>query len=391
MKLLGLACAIIIAMLANTTFASDLRVSITYVMREQNQAPTLSNLDPIPENLGLIGAELGLVDNQTTGKFLGHDYTLNIITLSPDQDISTLKDQIDFSQTIVVANAPTPDLIAISQMGANAPAVLFNASAMDNTLRDDACLPNMFHTAPSHAMLTDALAQFGFAKKWQRWAMIVGPQVHDRALAASFEKSINKFGIDLVARKEWTFDTDMRRSASNEIPLFTQDFADHQMLVVTDATNDFARYVVYNTWAPRPVAGSVGLITSGWARSVEQFGAVQLQNRFRELAKRDMQQTDYASWAAIRAIGEAVTRTDSNDLQTLKSYLLSDEFALAGFKGRKLSFRSWNGQMRQPIVLAHHDAMVAMAPLAGFLHQFNELDTLGLDQPESNCTAFQED
>ncbi|PIB24628.1 branched-chain amino acid ABC transporter substrate-binding protein [Amylibacter kogurei] len=391
MKFLGMLLAISIAMLANFAFANDLRVSITYVMREQNHAPTLSNLDPIPTDLGVVGAKLGLVDNQTTGKFLGHDYALDIITLAPDQDISTLKDLIDFGETILVANAPTPDLIAISQMVVESAAILFNASAMDNALRNESCLANMFHTAPSHAMLTDALAQFAFAKKWQLWAMIVGPQSADQALATSFEKSINKFGIDLVGRKDWTFDTDMRRSASNEIPLFTQDFKDHQLLVVADETNDFARYVVYNTWLPRPVAGSVGLVTTGWARSVEQYGAVQLQNRFSDLANRDMRQTDYASWAAIRAIGEAVTRTNTNDLKTLKSYLLSDEFALAGFKGRKLSFRSWNGQMRQPIVLAHHDATVAMAPLAGFLHQYNELDTLGLDQPESNCTAFQED
>ena len=66
----------------------------------------------------------------------------------------------------------------------------------------------------------------------------------------------------------------------------------------------------------------------------------------------------------------------------------SDEFELAGFKGRPLTFRAWNGQLRQPIPLVHPRALAAQAPLEGFLHHRNELDSLGLDQPESACAAF---
>ena len=98
---------------------------------------------------------------------------------------------------------------------------------------------------------------------------------------------------------------------------------------------------------------------------------------------------DYAAWAAIRAVGEAVTRTSSADAATVRDFLLSDAFELAGFKGRPLSFRSWNGQLRQPIPLVTRSAMVAQAPLPGFLHQRTELDTLGIDEAETLCTAFQ--
>ncbi|MEO0362499.1 MAG: branched-chain amino acid ABC transporter substrate-binding protein, partial [Pseudomonadota bacterium] len=69
-------------------------------------------------------------------------------------------------------------------------------------------------------------------------------------------------------------------------------------------------------------------------------------------------------------------------------YMLGGAFELAGFKGRPLTFRAWNGQLRQPVPLTHPRALAALAPLEGFLHQRNELDTLGIDEPESACAAF---
>ncbi|MFC3118221.1 hypothetical protein ACFOHS_08235 [Jhaorihella thermophila] len=125
-----------------------------------------------------------------------------------------------------------------------------------------------------------------------------------------------------------------------------------------------------------------------WSRVVEQWGAAQLQSRFADLAGRPMRPRDYAAWAAIRTIGEAVTRTNSADPASLRAFILSPGFELAGFKGRPLTYRHWNGQLRQPIPLVTPRAVVAQAPLSGYLHQRSEMDTLGLDAPESACNAF---
>jgi ABC transporter substrate binding protein (PQQ-dependent alcohol dehydrogenase system) len=122
---------------------------------------------------------------------------------------------------------------------------------------------------------------------------------------------------------------------------------------------------------------------------MEQWGAAQLQSRFTAMTGREMKPEDYAAWAALRALGEAVTRTKASTAPDLRSYLLGPDFELAGFKGRPLTFRDWNGQLRQPIPLAHRGALVASAPLEGFLHHSNELDSLGLDAPESACKAFE--
>jgi ABC transporter substrate binding protein (PQQ-dependent alcohol dehydrogenase system) len=269
-----------------------------------------------------------------------------------------------------------------------ADALLLNVAAPDDALRAESCRANVLHTLPSAAMRTDALAQFLLTKRWTEVALVAGEHPSDALFAAAFRRSAEKFGLRIAAEKTWAFDADMRRNAAAEVPLFTQDLARHDVLVIADEIHDFGRYVLYNTWTPVVVAGSEGLTPVGWSAAVENWGAAQLQGRFRKAAGRDMQSEDFAAWVAVRAIGEAVTRARTTDAAAIRRFLLSPDFSLAAFKGRAVSFRAWDGQLRQPIPLVHPRALVAMAPLEGFLHQFNELDTLGLDAPESPCTRF---
>ena len=125
-----------------------------------------------------------------------------------------------------------------------------------------------------------------------------------------------------------------------------------------------------------------------WHRTHEQWGGTQLQRRFARLAKRDMTPRDYAAWLAARAIGEAATKHNTADVNTIRKFLLSPEFKLAGFKGVALTFRDWNGQLRQPILLVGARMLVSVSPQKKFLHQYSPLDTLGWDRPETGCKAF---
>jgi ABC transporter substrate binding protein (PQQ-dependent alcohol dehydrogenase system) len=98
-----------------------------------------------------------------------------------------------------------------------------------------------------------------------------------------------------------------------------------------------------------------------------------------------MTEIDYGAWLAVRAIGEAATRSHSAQFDHVKAYLLGKDFSLAGFKGVPLSFRPWDHQLRQPVLLASDRSLVATAPIEGYLHPQNELDTLGFDAAESHC------
>jgi len=368
--------------------AETLEINIAYIRQQQDRPPVLSNLDPIPEDEGLAGAILGNADNAGTGKFLNHKYLLSVFELDQNGTLTAVSGPQDQPGDLILIDAAAAPILRFADRPENANRLIINMRSPADALRDTDCRANLLHTIPSYGMRADALAQFLLLRRWDDLVMIRGRHPNDRAFAAAIETSTRKFGLKIRATKDWIEDADLRRSASTEMPLFTQSLPAHDILIVADETDDFARYLPFNTWLPRPVAGSEGIRPTGWSPVVESWGAAQLQARFRDSAARPMRPVDYAAWAAVRTLGEAVTRTNTADAAILRDYILSGAFELAGFKGRALSFRTWNGQLRQTIHLVHPRAVVANAPLPGFLHQFTELDTLGLDAPETACRAF---
>ncbi len=377
---LALACA-------GTARAEPLRID--WLEHRVTPPPVLSNMQGDPEDLGLAGARLALTDIATTGRFTGQSYDLHETVVDPDDDfLSRAKTLLDEGARVLVTRAPAADLLALADLPEAKDALILNTGAPDENLREDDCRANILHTLPSYAMRGDALAQFIVTKRWTKLALISGTLPEDIAYAEALRGSLAKFGLKLSGEKTWDYDANMRRAAAAEVPLFTQDLPEHDLLLVADEPGDFARYIAYNTWEPRLLAGSEGAKPVGWSDVVEQNGAAQLQSRFRDATGREMRAEDFAAWAAIAALGEAATRTKSSDSTTLRKYMLSVDFRLGGFLGRPLSFRDWNGQMRQPIPIVTERAVVALAPFEGFLHQASELDTLGRDRPETRCHAF---
>ena len=250
------------------------------------------------------------------------------------------------------------------------------------------CRANVLHVAPSRQMLTDALLQFLLSKRWTKLLLVSGPHPEDKLYADALRHSVKKFGAKIVA--ETTFDAhgaDIRDTASKEFLLATRG-PEHDVVAVADEADEFGTNLVFNTDTPRPVVGTQGLTPAAWGRPVEAWAAVQLQNRFKKLANRPMRPIDYAGWMAVHAVGEAAVQLKSVDTGAIHDLLLKPSFEVGGFKGRTLSFRAWNGELRQPIFDLWADAVVATAPLEGFLHQHTDLDTIGLDAPESACKAM---
>lgn len=367
---------------------ADVNVAIGYLKVETPRTASLSNIDPTPEDAGIAGARLGVKDNQTTGKFLGQTFTLNESTVPVGGDAAAIARIVLADVEALLVDGPAEVVLAIADLPEASDKIIFNVTAGETALRDTQCRANLLHTAASDGMRADALMQFLSAKRWSRIALMAGPRPGDTAMTAAFARAAAKFQLRIVEQIVWDVDADMRRNAGQEVPLLTQNLGRHDVLLVVDTADDFGRYIAYNTWEAKPVVGTEGLAPRGWSPVAEQWGAAQLQSRFADLAARPMRSDDYAAWAAMRSIGEAVTRTNQGDAAVLRGYMLSDSFELAGFKGRALGFRAWNGQMRQPILLTTERAVIATAPLPGFLHKRTEMDTLGLDRPESACGAF---
>lgn len=367
---------------------ADTTLRLTYLRQVVPPPPVLSNLDPIPADRGLAGARLGLEDNITTGRFLGQKYEMDETDVPPGGELLAAAKVALARSKLLLLDAPAADVLRVADLPEAKDALILDVATTDTGLRGADCRANVLHTMPSRAMRADALMQYLTVKRWTKLAMIAGPTRDDRAWADALKASAAKFRLTLVGEKNWDRADDLRRSASADVPLFTQSFPDHDVLLVADEEDDFARYISGNTWLPRPVAGSEGFVPATWTPAMEQWGAAQLQSRFEGLAHRRMTPRDYAAWAAVRTLGEALTRTGKPDAASLRAYILSPEFALGGFKGRPLSYRAWNGQLRQPIAVATPRALIAMAPFDAFLHQHDPLDTLGQDAPESACHAF---
>jgi ABC transporter substrate binding protein (PQQ-dependent alcohol dehydrogenase system) len=233
-------------------------------------------------------------------------------------------------------------------------------------------------------MLSDALAQHLRAQNWTSILLLHGNSDQDAVAANAARRSIAKFGLGLVADRTFELSNDPRHRDRNNIALLTSG-PRHDVIWLVDSEGEFGRYVPYATQWPRPVVGSEGLMPLAWHWTWERNGAPQLNQRFRREAGRDMTSEDWAAWVATRAIIEAVTRLGAADPAEVAAFVRSDALAVDLYKGARGSFRQWNGQLRQPVLLATHNAVITTAPVDGFQHQTDTLDTLGLDEQESRC------
>jgi ABC transporter substrate binding protein (PQQ-dependent alcohol dehydrogenase system) len=242
-------------------------------------------------------------------------------------------------------------------------------------------------------MLADGLMQYLVVRRWSKILLVPGPGAGDALFAEAIRASAKKFGVKIVAEKPWTYGplARARSDAVTEADALTFSRGiDADLIVVADEAEDFGDYILYRTAEPRLVAGTQGLTPTSWHPTHTAWGAEQLQNRFIRMSSRRMRPVDYQAWAATRAIGEAATATHVADPQKISAFLQSPEFNLAIFKGAPASFRSWDRQLRQAILLAQPKSLIGMAPQPGFLHQRSTLDSLGVDVSESACKAKQE-
>jgi ABC transporter substrate binding protein (PQQ-dependent alcohol dehydrogenase system) len=372
--------------------AAALDVTITYLTRSEPPLVPLSLAEPVIEDEGLMGARQAISENQTTGQFLQHDYRLVERVVPEEANLEAVFDEaVGAGERLFIADLRMQDLLALAPKADAAGAYLFNSHAEDDELRTSQCFASVLHTAPSRAMKADALAQYLVWKQWSRWFLVHGSHPADRAFAAAIERAATRFGAEIVETREYEDAGGARRTDSGHVQVqrqmavFTQDVPEYDVLVVADESEVFGDYLPYHTWDPRPVAGTSGLVPSSWSRVHEQWGGTQVQRRFTAFAGRWMTERDFNAWVAVRALGEAVTRAQTADPEALHHYILGEEFALAAFKGQGLTFRPWNQQMRQPVLLVTPRQLVSVSPQDQFLHQRTPLDTLGYDEPESEC------
>ncbi len=332
------------------------------------------------------GASMGVDEVNIDASISGRRYALIEEDADSDDALAAKADALQQRGVHwILVDADDGAMARLARAERGKPVLLFNVSAPGDTLRGADCEADLVNVIPSRAMLADALAQFLLSRKWPQVLVLRGPQPADQADAAAFVQAARLYGLKIVATRDFVVSNDPRQRNADNLALLTGD-ASYDVVYVADNDGTFARSVPYATVHPRPVIGAAGLTPTAWSWAWERYGAPQVSHRFASRFGRQMDGSAWAAWIAVRAIDDAIRESQgARTTQAIDAYLLGPAMNIDGAKGPPMSFRSWDHQLRQPILLATADAVIADAPMPGFLHQTNVLDTLGFDRPETQC------
>ena len=364
-----------------------------YLGKAYREPAPLSLLKPavIPDE-GLAGVRLGNNYNNQAGKFLGLKFVLDEAMVPEDGDVvAAAKKLLASGQYLIIADLKASDLLAVADLPEAKGAIILNIRARDDVLRQTQCRPDVFHLVPSDAMLTDALAQYLVWKKWTRWFLVRGQHPADIEYANDITRSAKLYGAKIVAERAYELQTGARRvdtgyqEIQTQMPMLTRGIPDYDVAFVADETNSFGLYLQYRTTDPRPVVGTDGLEATAWGAAYESYAAQTLHDDFLKLANREITVRDYEGWLAANLLNMAVQQGNARTVDAIRKYITSDGLKLSGYKGEGMNFRSWDNQLRQPILLMDQLSLVSVSPQPGFLHAVYNTDTLGFDQPQSQC------
>jgi len=261
---------------------------------------------------------------------------------------------------------------------------VLNLGAPDDRLRQQDCRPRLYHLLPSERMRADALAQALVSRKWSKLLLLVGPRPEDQQRATVAQASIKRYGLQVIGTKPFKLSTDPRERDLANTLLLTAG-SNYDAVWVVDSDGEFARGLPYRTALPRPVVGDAGLVALAWHAQFERYGAPQVSRRFFKAAKRPMTDRDWAAWMAGKTLLALAAASPKGPNAAWTQALA--KATVDGSKGQSLSFRPWDGQLRQPILLTDGQGVIAQAPVEGLLHPTDVLDTLGADAPEKLCKA----
>lgn len=369
--------------------ATSLRIAVVALEGDSRYRPrrTEKAYPGHPTSPALEGIRLGVSDSQYELDSERLKVDILHVKLAGESDLRPAMDRLRREATRVLALDLPAELLPVASSSAVrelGECLLFNTSLDNDSLRGSDCRAQLLHTYPSQAMLADAMAQYLAGRGWKSVLMLTGPTPADQLQQAAALRSAKRFGLRIVEQRPFKLTGNpSERDLGNTRLLTASRKAD--VVWVCDADGEFARTLPYATQQPRPVVGTSGLSPVAWHPQHDRYGALQLSRRFLRQTGRPMTGHDWAAWIAARSICAALVAQPGGSTSDLLKALRSGSLVLDGFKGRQLSFRAWDGQLRQPVLLSHGDGVVGFAPVEGVLHPVEVLDTLGVESQESKC------
>ncbi|MBT9524864.1 MAG: ABC transporter substrate-binding protein [Rhizobacter sp.] len=328
------------------------------------------------------GLQVALDEGKFELEAAGAGVALNVVTAATPQAARAAAQAAEKAgAAVLLTDLGTDATLAVAD-AVKLPVLNLGDSA--DRLRQQHCRARLFHLIPSERMRADALAQTLVSRKWSKLLLLVGGSPQDQQRAATAQASIKRYGLQVVAVKPFKLSADPReRDLAN--PLLLTAGVAYDAVWVVDSDGEFARGLPYRIALPRPVVGDAGLVALAWHAQFERYGAPQVSRRFAKATKRPMTDHDWAAWMGGKALIAIATAEPKGPNAAWAKALAKTP--VDGSKGGNLSFRPWDGQLRQSMLLTDGQGVIAQAPIEGLLHPTDVLDTLGADAPEKLCKA----
>lgn len=378
--------ALAVLLVAGAAAAKDLRIGYLSLADDPRYVQDwgYARLIVPPPIHTVDGARMAVSDLAFVAEAVNLNPVLDARASGPDGLAASLQAMVADGAVVVVLDLPAAMVEVVAKAAADLPVTLINATAPEDRLRT-ACYPNMLHSGPSLRMTMDSYVQYLRAMNWLKVLVLVGEDPSDQGLADAFASSAERLRLEIVDSRSFTLAANPGAREGNNVRLLTSGL-DYDVVFVADTRGEFGRYIPYATQLPRPVIGSVGLTAQAWHWAMERDGATQVSSRFDKMTNgRKMSSADWSVWVAVKSVIAAYSKVQGEDQAAVLAYLKSPKFRLDGSKGVTLNYRSWDGQLRMPILLSTLDAVIAIAPVEGYLHPDTTLDTLGADQAEFVC------
>ena len=378
--------AVAVLIVAGAAAAKDLRIGYLSLADDPRYVQDwgYARLIVPPPIHTVDGARMAVSDLAFVAEAVNLNPVLDARASGPDGLAASLQAMVADGAVAVVLDLPAAMVEVVAKAAADLPVTLINATAPEDRLRT-ACYPKMLHSGPSLRMTMDSYVQYLRAMNWLKVLVLVGEDPSDQGLADAFASSAERLRLEIVDSRSFTLAANPAAREGNNVRLLTSGL-DYDVVFVADTRGEFGRYIPYATQLPRPVIGSVGLTAQAWHWAMERDGATQVSSRFDKMTNgRKMSSADWSVWVAVKSVIAAYSKVQGEDQAAVLAYLKSPKFRLDGSKGVTLNYRSWDGQLRMPILLSTWDAVIAIAPVEGYLHPDTTLDTLGADQAEFVC------
>ena len=300
------------AVLRPAAAAEPLKVPIAYLVRPET-IETISLLDQPADNNGIAGAQLAVQDNNTTGRFLNQSFSLEAIKLHGRADPRRRRPSLPtVASHLFSPICPAGRLLRADRRGRAHRLIFFNVAATDDRLRQEECRANTIHVRRPARCSPTGSAQYLVWKHWRRWLLVL------------VRTSRTSFTQTRFAAQRFVSAPRSSRSACSRIPAARGAPTPALCRSKVKYPCSPNRHRPTTCWSPLTKArssplicptapASRGLLLVGRAcarrvgtQRIDQWGAIQLQDRFRRMFSRRMTALDMQAWTAVRMIGEAV-------------------------------------------------------------------------------------